>query len=88
MPKTKLKTESVSTRISPAVKIVAAQKLAQSGLTISEFLRLSLVNVANDGLTDFLSTPEALKAKKDVESGKLKSFDSLDDLWADLNDEA
>jgi len=88
MPKTKINTESVTFRVSPTVKKIAQQKIEKSGLTVSEYLRLSMIQVANDGLDDFLSTDEALAAKKEVENGSLKKFNSVNDLWADLNDEA
>jgi len=88
MAKTKVNTESITFRLSPTVKKIAQQKIEKSGLTLSEYLRLSMIRIANDGFEDFLSTDEALAAKKEVETGKLKKFDSFDDLWADLNAEA
>jgi len=87
LPKTKINTESVTFRLSPTVKRIAQKKIEKSGLTVSEYLRLSMIRVANDGFDDFLSTDEALAAKKEVENGHLKSFDSLEELWADLNSE-
>ncbi|MFC6208079.1 plasmid mobilization protein [Levilactobacillus tongjiangensis] len=87
MPKTKVNTESITFRLSPTVKKIAQQKIEESGLTLSEYLRLSMIQIANDGFNDFLSTDEALAAKKEVENGQLKRFDSFDELWADLNDE-
>ncbi|WP_203640576.1 type II toxin-antitoxin system RelB/DinJ family antitoxin [Levilactobacillus andaensis] len=83
----KSKTVSVSIRISPRIKSLASQKLAQSGLTMSEFLRVCLINVADYDLADFLSSPEALQAKEEVMNGHVTAFKSLDDLWADINDE-
>lgn len=83
----KSNTVSISVRLSPRIKSLASQKLAQSGLTMSEFLRLCLINVADHGLGDFLSSSDALHAKEEVMNGHVASFKSLDDLWADINDE-
>ena len=64
--------------------------LAKQGLTVSEYIRLSLVKAANNEvrLVSFLDSPEALAAKKEVETGQVKNIGSLTDFedWIDKLD--
>ncbi|MFD1549341.1 hypothetical protein [Levilactobacillus fuyuanensis] len=46
----------------------------------------SLTESENNLVDDFLSSHEALAAKTEVETDQLETFDSLEKLWADLND--
>jgi len=64
--------------------------LAKQGLTVSEYIRLSLVKAANNEvrLISFLDSPEALTAKKEAETGQVKNIGSLADFddWIDKLD--
>ena len=78
----------VQARIDGAVKEEAAAVLAAMGLTISEAVRLMLTRVAHEHILPFdllVPNAETIKAMKEARRGGLKSFDSVDDLMADLN---
>ncbi|TLQ02834.1 RelB [Pediococcus stilesii] len=82
-----IKNKTVSTRVTLDVSERAKENLAKQGLTVSEYIRLSLVKAANNEvrLVNFLETPEAKEAKKEAESGQLETIGTLDDLtdWID-----
>jgi len=83
-----IKDKIVSTRVTADVSERAKDNLAKQGLTVSEYIRLSLVKAANNEvrLVRFLDSSEALKAKEDVETGQVKTVGSLDDfdVWIDI----
>lgn len=78
---------TASTRVSKVVKEKAVKNLAKRGITLSEFLRFAVGKAADDDieLINFLDSPEALKAKKEVENKNIEKIGSLDDLdkWMD-----
>lgn len=78
---------TASTRVSKNVKEKAVRNLAKRGITLSEFLRFAVGKAADDDieLINFLDSPEALKAKKEVETGNIEKIGTLDDLdnWMD-----
>jgi len=43
------------------------------------------IHLSNQKFASFLTSTEALAAKRAAETGKLKSFESLEELWQDLN---
>ncbi|MCT3053639.1 type II toxin-antitoxin system RelB/DinJ family antitoxin [Leuconostoc mesenteroides] len=83
-----IKDKIVSTRVTADISERAKDNLAKQGLTVSEYIRLSLVKAANNEvrLVRFLDSSEALKAKEDVETGQVKTVGSLDDfdVWIDI----
>lgn len=85
------KDKTISTRVTADVSERAKQNLAKQGLTISEYIRLSLVKAANNEvrLVSFLDSPEALEAKKEADTGETKTIGSLTDFdnWIDKLDE-
>ncbi|MDF7638253.1 RelB [Lactobacillus sp. ESL0791] len=87
MRDTTTKNVIVSTRITKEIAKKAKKNLAAKGITRSEYIRLALVKAANNEvqLINFLGTPEALQAKKEVETGQVTTVDSLKDFnkWAD-----
>jgi len=87
MTMTTIKNKTISTRVTTDISNRAKENLAKQGLTVSEYIRLSLIKAANNEvkLVSFLDTPEAKKAKKEAESGQVDSFDSVDDWWKNLN---
>lgn len=90
MSATIIKDKTVSTRVTPDISERAKKNLAKQGLTISEYIRLSLVKAANDEVKfiSFLDSPEALQAKKEAEEGKVKTIGTLADFdkWIDSID--
>lgn len=85
-----IKNKTVSTRVTLDIDQRAKSNLAKQGLTISEYIRLSLVKAANNEvrLVSFLDSPEALEAKREAETGQAKTIGSLDDFdhWVDQLD--
>ena len=66
----------------------AADVLATMGLTVSDAVRLMLTKIAREKSLPFeLWQPnaETVAAMQEARSGKLQSFDSVDDLMASLN---
>ncbi|POB81222.1 RelB, partial [Vibrio vulnificus] len=62
MSNTIIKNKTISTRVTPDISERAKANLAKQGLTVSEYIRLSLVKAANNEvrLVSFLDSPEAL----------------------------
>lgn len=81
------KNTTVTSRVSSEMVQKAKDNLAEKGLSISEYIRMAVYKAANDEVSfiDFLDTPEALQAKKDVENNNITKIGSLDDLdnWMD-----
>lgn len=81
------KNTTVTSRVSSKMVQKAKDNLAEKGLSISEYIRMAVYKAANDEVSfiDFLDTPEALQAKKDVENNNITKIGSLNDLdnWMD-----
>jgi len=80
----------VRARIDENIKEEATIVLASMGLTVSEAMRLMLTRVAKEKKLPFeplVPNAQTIAAMKEARKGKLKSFDSIDDLMADLNAE-
>ena len=79
----------VRARINEEIKKEAAVVLASMGLTVSDAFRMMLTRVAQEKALPFeplIPNAETIQAMKETRDGKnLKSFDSVDDLMADLN---
>lgn len=79
----------VRARINEEIKEEASVVLASMGLTVSDAFRLMLTRVAKEKALPFeplIPNTETIQAMKETREGKnLKSFDSVDDLMADLN---
>ena len=78
----------VRARIDERTKNEAAAVLAAMGLTVSDAFRLLLVRVAKEKALPFEPlTPSAstIRAMKEARKGKLKAFDRVEALMADLN---
>jgi DNA-damage-inducible protein J len=78
----------VTTRINENIKQEASDVLATMGLTVSDAVRLMLTKIAREKSLPFeLWQPnaETVAAMQEARSGKLQSFDSVDDLMASLN---
>ncbi len=80
--------KTYSIRASKELGDKAQEYLSQYNITLSEYMRFALAEAANHEVkfVNFLDTPKALEAKKEIESGGGKTFNSLKDLWKDLNE--
>lgn len=78
----------VQARIDQETKDEATIVLAAMGLTISDAVRLLLVRVARDRVLPFepLSpNAETIDAMREARTGNLPSFNSVEELMANLN---
>ena len=80
----------VRARIDEHIKEEATVVLASMGLTVSDAFRLMLTRIAKEKALPFeplVPNAETIAAMKEARRGKLKSFDSVDALLEDLNEE-
>ena len=80
----------VQTRINGIVKDEASAVLATMGLTVSDAVRLLLTRIAHDKALPFeplRPNAETIAAMQEARTGKLASFDSIEALMADLNED-
>lgn len=80
----------VQARIDGAVKEEAAAVLASMGLTLSDAVRLMLTRVAREHALPFdplIPNAETVIAMKEARRGGLSSFETVDDLMAELDAE-
>lgn len=78
----------VTARIDGKVKAEAALVLKTIGLTVSDAVRLMLIRVAREGALPFepmVPNAETIAAMKEARDGGLASFNTVDDLMADLD---
>jgi DNA-damage-inducible protein J len=79
----------VRARISENIKEEATAVLAAMGLTPSDAFRIMMTKVAKEKVLPFellIPNEETIVAMKEARKGKLKSFTSINDLMADLNE--
>ncbi|MCT3396641.1 type II toxin-antitoxin system RelB/DinJ family antitoxin [Lentilactobacillus hilgardii] len=83
----------INTRIDPVIKKRAQEQLAQHGLTMSEFMRVVVTTVANNGLPQYYGFPnnQVVKSLAEVTDNlagtiKLKSADNKKELEQLLNE--
>lgn len=82
-----IKNTVVRARINEHVKEEAAAVLAAMGLTVSDAFRILLTRVANEKALPFeplVPNEETIQAMKDARAGKVETFDTVDDLFADV----
>ena len=80
----------VRARIDEHIKEEATVVLASMGLTVSDAFRLMLTRIAKEKTLPFeplVPNAETIAAMKEARRGRLKSFDSVDALLEDLNEE-
>jgi DNA-damage-inducible protein J len=81
-------TAVIETQIDSAVKDEADAVLASLGLTVSDAVRLMLTRVAQDHALPFdplIPNAETVEAMLEARRGGLPSFNSVEDLMADLH---
>lgn len=80
----------VRARIDGQIKEEASAVLAAMGLTASDAFRIMMTRIAREKALPFeplVPNAETIAAMKEARRGNLPSFDSVDDLMADLNAE-
>ena len=78
----------VRARIDERIKEEATVVLASMGLTVSDAFRMLLTRIAVEKALPFeplAPNAETIAAMKEARRGKLKSFESVDALFKDLN---
>ena len=78
----------VRARVNESIKQEASIVLEAMGLTVSDAFRIMLTRVANEKALPFeplAPNAKTIAAMKEARAGKLKSFNSIDALMADLN---
>ena len=78
----------VQARIDDDITEEATAVLAAMGLTIADAVRLMLTRVAHEHALPFdplIPSPETIEAMQEARRGQLRSFDSVDELMADLD---
>ncbi|MES9901791.1 MAG: type II toxin-antitoxin system RelB/DinJ family antitoxin [Sedimenticola sp.] len=78
----------VRARIDEKIKEDATAVLASIGLTVSDAFRLMMVRVAAERKLPFeplIPNEETIEAMKAARRGDVVSFDSVEELMADLN---
>ena len=81
----------VRARIDARTKEEAAAVLGAMGLTVSDAFRMLLTRVAREKALPFeplVPNETTIEAMKEARRGGLPSFNSVEALMADLNDEA
>ena len=81
-------TTMVHIRIDEQVKAQASEALAAMGLSVSDAVRMMLVRVAAEKALPFdvrAPNAETVAAMRELDEGRGKRFDSVEDLMADLN---
>lgn len=85
------KSKIITTRVTQGVDDRAKANLAKMGLTVSEYVRMSLTKAANNEvkLINFLDTPEAQQAKYEDHNRMAETIGDTDDFekWAGDLDE-
>ena len=80
----------VRARIDSAVKIEAEAVLASIGLTVSDAFRLMMIRIAKEKKLPFephVPNKETIEAMKAARRGELIEVGSIDNLFAELNED-
>jgi DNA-damage-inducible protein J len=80
----------VRARIDEKAKAEATAVLATIGLTLSDAVRLMLMRVAAEKALPFeplIPNPKTIEAMEELRQGGLKSYNSIEDLIQELNEE-
>lgn len=75
-------------RIEQSIKDTAAEVLRESGLTVSDAIRLLLTKIAKEHEVPFnmiMSNKHTVAAIQNARKGKVKSFNTVSDLMTELN---
>jgi len=78
----------VQARVPSDIQENAAQIIRESGLTVSDVVRVLMTRIAKDKAIPpalFQPNEETLAAFREIDEGNLKRFASVDDLFDDLH---
>lgn len=78
----------VRARVNEEIKDEASVVLEAMGLTVSDAFRIMITRIAKEKALPFeplVPNAKTIEAMKEARTGKLQSFNSIDDLMADLN---
>ena len=78
----------VRARVNEEIKDEASIVLEAMGLTVSDAFRIMITRIAKEKALPFeplVPNAKTIEAMKEARAGKLQSFNSIDDLMADLN---
>lgn len=78
----------VRARVNEQIKDEASVVLEAMGLTVSDAFRIMITRIAKEKALPFeplVPNAETIEAMKEARAGKLQSFNSIDELMADLN---
>jgi len=78
----------VRARVNEQIKEEASVVLEAMGLTLSDAFRIMITRIAKEKALPFeplIPNAKTIEAMKEARAGKLQSFNSIDDLMADLN---
>lgn len=78
----------VRARVNEQIKDEASVVLEAMGLTVSDAFRIMITRIAKEKALPFeplVPNAKTIEAMKEARAGRLKSFNSFDDLMADLN---
>lgn len=81
----------IQARVPAKVQEVASQVIQASGLTVSDVVRVLMTRIAQDKEIPpslFRPNAETLAAFEEVEKGQLHRVNSVDELFAELDDES
>jgi len=79
---------TIEVDIDPDIEKQAAAVLAEIGLTISDAVRCMLILTAMNKelpFNPFIPNATTIAAMEDADTGRVKSFATVDELMADLN---
>ena len=82
------KIATINTRIEPDLKFQAETILHSVGLSTAEAIRIFYTQIClNKGLPFEVKLPniETLAAINELESGKGTKYDSMEEVWSDMN---
>ena len=79
---------TISATIDESIKNEAAEVLAEVGLSVSDACRLLLIRIATEKTVVFdplIPNKKTIAAMNDAREGRVRIFDSVEDLFDDLN---
>ncbi|WP_039761127.1 type II toxin-antitoxin system RelB/DinJ family antitoxin [Bartonella queenslandensis] len=80
----------IQVRVPKHVQIAATQVIKESGLSVSDVVRVLMTRIAQDKVIPqalFQPNAKTLAAFAEVEKGDLPQFETVEELMADLNAE-
>ncbi|WP_334329854.1 type II toxin-antitoxin system RelB/DinJ family antitoxin [Companilactobacillus sp. HBUAS59699] len=83
------KDKRISIRVDPELKEESQELFKSMGMDLSTAITIFLKQSLTDNALPFKPRAdnfENIKAKKEVEDGNLKKFNTIEALWNDLND--